>query len=252
MAFITETIAFDRRLQLGNEEFYRPVQMGGNWTKARIGIRFAINGWADMTGSNAAPFLTLDKSFLQLGWGTDANSYFLNDRPTQFLGARIGGSGDNNASPKFNAVQEGTSYYSITSGDFTTIIKNNSGLTQGSRAGMVTGGAVLMAANSPLTTEHELMMTWQRTGSNYVLVDIICPVTAANVQAGKTATQFINDMDNENGTVVAYTNVGRSANNFPYFNLQQDFNFPLNYVSVYWSKATPTIEISHIAVTRFF
>lgn len=44
----------DTRLQLGYEEFVRPLSMGTNWQSLRIGIRFAINDSARVAISNWA------------------------------------------------------------------------------------------------------------------------------------------------------------------------------------------------------
>lgn len=57
MAYITEQFVGDRSVQLGCEDFVRPMPWGTNWTKIRIGIRLATNGYATIGGwSGCAPF----------------------------------------------------------------------------------------------------------------------------------------------------------------------------------------------------
>jgi hypothetical protein len=46
MASIVENIVGDKALQLGNEEFVRPLNFGNNWNYIRIIARVTINGSA--------------------------------------------------------------------------------------------------------------------------------------------------------------------------------------------------------------
>jgi len=42
MAFITETIAGDKRVQIGNEEFMRAFSFGNNWNQITVAWRMTL------------------------------------------------------------------------------------------------------------------------------------------------------------------------------------------------------------------
>jgi hypothetical protein len=249
MAQIVETVLLDRRISLGNEEYLRQLTCGSNWGKIRIGVRFAINGRANIPAGagNAGPLgLTC---FLQLGLGADSTSYFSADRPTQYCGLRFGGSSDNNPAVTFNAVQLNNSYYTWPNTEASPVSKDSTGVvTMGAR--LTTGGTVCAAANGNSSNEHELIATFGRAGGTYTVIDVLCPVTAGAVQAGKTFAQFQSDMVNESAASTVLSNVTRTAANSVLF--PTTITAQLGWVSVYWSRSTPTIEISHIMVTKFF
>lgn len=87
--------------------------------------------------------------------------------------------------------------------------------------------------------------TLLRSGSQILPFDTLYLSTAAVAQAGLTTTQFYQTMESE--TTSSVPAVTRSTHAQVAMTSSQ--NFP--YVFVKWSHAVPTIEITHIAVTRF-
>lgn len=43
MAWFFERFVYNKRIQLGHEEFVRPMSMGTDWNSIRIGVRFCLN-----------------------------------------------------------------------------------------------------------------------------------------------------------------------------------------------------------------
>lgn len=229
MAFITETIVFDRRLQLGNESYVRRMGFGASWSRIRIGIRFAINGRSNIF----VPYLIL-------GVCADPGSVPTNDRSNGTMGAMMQSTGGKDF--LYLARQANNSYYNTQVNSFATYTKLDytvGGATQ-SFIGAVGGGC---SAN---TYEPNCFMIGLAKNNNiYTLTEGIQPTPAQAAAGTKTAAQFLVDMDNETGT--GFSGLSRST----YGAALLTTHTPMPYVFVSWSKATPTIEITHIAVTRF-
>jgi hypothetical protein len=244
MAQIVETILSDRRISLGAEEYYRQCNFGANWGKIRIGIRFAINGRSDI----------VDPAYIQLGLGVDANSYWSSDRPTGAICCRFGGSVSNHPNITFNAVQANNSYYQFASTEVSAFWKDASGVvnTAGDRLG--SGGVYYAVANSATATPHEFFATFTRAGNGYGLNDVWYPqATVGAVQTGKTVAQFQADMINETAVQPAITNVSRVQSGFGPYAFGSGITFPpVSYISVLWTKSTPTLEIANLEVCKFY
>lgn len=229
MAHITETISGDRRIQLGNEGYLRKMHFGANWTKLRIGIRFSINGRSTIV----APSITL-------GVCADANSGYYEDRSNGFIGVYNGVIGNYN----YVHSQAVTSYYTWSSNNMTgTIYKTNDTVSTTN-----TTWGLAMCFSATATPPNVLMVTILKINSAYYLVDEIGP-TFTTVQAGQGLHSFYKAMEDEAGSTIS-ASLSRIANAAP-GNLIGSTNVPMPYVYVGWNKSTPTLEITHIAVTKF-
>jgi hypothetical protein len=227
MAYIVETIAADRRIQLGNESYVRKMSIGPYWQKIRIGIRFSINGRADINGG------TLDAGFC-----VDSESHSGSDRSNGCFGNYASALG----SIGYNAQQLNTSYYSLgLNGVYTFNMLNN--VRTNTSMSLVNQVAYVPATPAPAGM---VAYTWLRTGTSIAVVDTLYHQSGAGAVAGLSTSQFYQYMENENG--VGMTNVFRATHS--QVSMTTGSLFP--YAFVRWSHSTPTIEITHIAVTRFY
>jgi len=236
MAHITETIAFDRRLQLGNEQYIRRMSIGGSWSKLRIGVRFSFNGRSNLPTTGFLGAAT----GLVIGVGVDATSGYFQDRSGGFFGASLG----SGVTGTFYPSQANSSYYDIGTGNSTQIVSRFDAtvLTQGWNF-----GSALQYISASSAQPHEFMVTMTKNNNIYGIADMFAPTNPTSVQAGKTPLAFMSDMDNEIGT--GLVNLTRSSNALNYATLTHAL-FP--YLVVGWNHSTPTVEITHIAVTRFY
>ena len=229
MAHITETIAFDRRLQLGSESYVRKMKFGDSWSKIRIGIRCSFNG-RNSPANNS----------LVIGVCRDADGSPFGTRSSGFFGIKY----SNAANWTYNHGQPTTSF----------LIQNNANTTfrytkfDTTETSVALTHAVAAFAVAP-ATPHVIMMTISRLAGVWTLVDSISPVTAAQVQQGRTVPQFLMDMDDESGTRLG-TGLTRQTTDVANYVPTSKLSFP--YVCIGWIKSLPTIEITHIAVTRFY
>lgn len=227
MAHINETIAFDRRLVLGNEAYVRRMSFGANWSLLRIGVRFAFNGRS-----------TIPLGLSYIGVCSDPDSTLHHDRvPGACLAVSLRGTYD----WTYNARNSDNSYYTSISNGQSAYMKTGSTLSETAFSwGGSTSG---VAANT--MTPHYWIITIYKTGPRFELRDQIMPTGAQIAVGGKSVHQFHMDMDNENGVnLVNSTRVGLAT-------LFGTTHTPLPYVIVGHPKSTPTMEITHISVVKF-
>ena len=82
MAFIVESLAGDRRLQLGGEEFVRPMSFGGRWGRLRIGLRCMVNAATTITNGGFV-----------VGVCSGSTNTFVSSTTTDYIGMVIGSTG---------------------------------------------------------------------------------------------------------------------------------------------------------------
>jgi len=229
MAHITETIAFDRRLQLGSESYVRKMKFGDSWSKIRIGIRCSFNG-RNSPANNS----------LVIGVCRDDNGSPFGTRSSGFFGVKY----SNATSWTYNQGQPTTSF----------LIQNNANTTfrytkfDTTETSVAIIHALTAFAVAP-ATPHLIMITISRLAGVWTLVDTIFPTSAAQVQQGRTVPQFLVDMDDELGTRIG-TGLTRNTHTSADYLTTSTLSFP--YLCIGWIKSLPTIEITHIGVTRFY
>lgn len=229
MAHIVETIVADRRLQLGNEAYCRLMRIGANWLRIRIGVRFSINGRSDIPNCS-----------LSIGVAVDQNSTPAADRSNGCCGFHYIASGASNAT--FNAAQLNNSFYNLLQNGIYAFNKLDN---------VTTYTAMALSNNTPYIgatpcQPGALFGTLQRAGSVIQPVDSLYLSTPAKAQAGLTVTQFYQAMESE--TASAVPALTRSTHS----QTAMTTSAPFPYVFVRWAHSVPTLEITHIAVTRFF
>lgn len=223
MAFIVETIAADRRIQLATEEFVRPMGIGSSWGKIRIGLRLALNGVS-----------TLSTQGFNVGICQGANG-FMSTSTVDYMGVQFSSALPLSSSGlTFNVGPP--AYYQAATSSFITIKK----------VGMVNttanaGALSLFWAAAPTTNHSQLFLDITK-GTTYTLT-AWGPGSAAAGQTDVSASSFLLNMENEAAPATT-TTAALGA-------LAYSGNALFDSISIFWNRSVPTIEISDIAVCRF-
>lgn len=224
MASIVDNYA-GRALQLGNEEFVRKMSFGNNWNSLRIGMRFAVNGTANITAAH-----------LQAGLCSGDVDTFASPNCVQFVGSLLP-SGDNTWTYSAGSFTSNTVFATSTS----TVTK--------------VGSTITPTIQTSVST-HYIAGTAGGTSSVYFtnivrLSDTSVSVQQSITQAGAFADvsfyDFMRGMENEAGGGTAGVTVYGTARVIS--GMATTF---LDTLSIYWNKSTPTIEINDLCVLRFY
>lgn len=235
MAAITELVYGDRQLALAGEEVIRPIPWGNNWNTMRVGIRCAFYGahFGNMVTSFAASVVPHN---LTLGVCSGPQGVF-HDRPKDYIGVKLWA---NTMTITSSAPATHPPYYLASGSTQTNLRKTEAGLVVSSNVSGLQG----YFSSAPHLIRNAIMATFVK-GSPNCTISIHTPNSAATGQTNVTRPLFLSMMS---ATTPSTTYVGSgSANNLAYTG---DLHF--DYVAIGWSKYYPGIEISDIAVTRFF
>jgi hypothetical protein len=228
MANIVETISGDRRLQLGFEEFTRQMGWAADWKKIRVGIRVAFNGSSNITTAN----------FMMGVCNGTANGYKSNT--ADFIGYRFNSVGGWSFVSGPPAYYTGTFNFASISRQGSTDTLNNSS----SASGFVTAvPASIHSAMYVTFTKPQLLPS----ATTLPTVTGHYPNTIANGQLDLVKQEFYRLLESEAvGLDTAYLGTTSVFNMNGYTGTSQ-----FDSVSIYWNNASPTVEISDIAVCRF-
>jgi hypothetical protein len=228
MAFITQTYVGDNTLQLGMEEFVRPMAFGAQWRKIRIGLLFGVYG---NPGVNTSVYAGSNVN-LYVGVCQGVNSGFSNPTPTDaiVLAPFTSNSALNYAT---------TTYWSAGLNPGRLIWKYGSSTTT------VTGGSNSIYGFIPpnrIAWFFDFAMN-PRNASSALLTPStwITYTTPSNV----SRSQFLASMQNEADPALNTSNLLSAS-------LTYAGNFLLDSVCVWWTRSIPTLLISEISVTRFY
>lgn len=223
MALITQKITGDKVMELGSEMFIRPMAMGINWQKIRIGIRYAFNGGSTMPGAG-------------LMLGVCAGTSWDYDSPyVDLVGGHFGSSVFNTL---YTFVAGTPSYYTI---DTTSTL----GVTKYGATVSTSGAATnlsYMSAN-PSASRCIYFVDITRGTSTYT-VKLWLFNSAAAAQTDRNRQTFTGWMMDETtaGGVLAAGSSGTPT----YIG-----GGLLNSVFVRWNKSSVPIDISDLSVVRF-
>lgn len=224
MAAIVQTLTGDNRLQLGREDFVRPMQIGMSWTRLRIGVMFAVNG------VNRFPNGTFLIGVCQGSVG------FSDPNCTDFIGLTPF---SYNAGVSDWVYNVGSSTYAPGANSPSMIQKIASSVTTTSTG--ISNSAACWATISDKRTMAAVELT--KTDGNGILFRLLYPNTVA-VPVDWSVNTFMQDLETETGppnlttsSLIPFTAVGSRL---------------WDNVNIYWSKSAPTLEISTVAAIRFY
>lgn len=225
MASIVETIAGDKRLELGNEEFARAMAMGANWTHLRIGMRVAFNGSANIT---AAEFV--------VGLCQGTSNTYRSGSTTAFIGLGLGHNGT--SWPQDFAFTSGPPAYYSSAAGATALTRVGSTTTP---TYINTSATSQLVTAAPATVRSVVMAEFIKSGTTYTM-RWLAPSTAGQAQADVALASLLFDMDAEPAVAARTTLFASGA---------VTSSGSLDTVSISWNKASPTVEISDVNVVRF-
>lgn len=228
MAFITQTYVGDNALQLGREEFVRPMGFGAQWRKIRIGLLFGVYV---NPGVNTS-YYCYGGVNLYVGVCQGVNSGFSNPAPIDALAI-------NPFTADTLLSYASASYWSSATNPGRLVWKYGSSTTT------VTGGSQsIYGMFPPNRTAWFFDFTLTPRNSGLARVTPATYVTGTT-PTDTTRTQFLTAMQSEDTPGLGTSNTMSAV-------LDYSGNFLLNSVCVWWSRSIPTLLISEISVTRFY
>jgi hypothetical protein len=222
MAFIVDLFStrLDKDLQIGNEEILRPLSIGTNWQKIRIGVRMGIHGSGNVVGAGFA-----------FGVCT-GNSGYKTNLTTEWVGAHFG-----------NLVDASTYTYTIAAPPYYTVGSISfAALTKLAGVATLRGGATQTSYLSALPTTARTMMFIDIAKGTPYTVTTYNPASVANVQTDATTSLFLQGMETD-GTPTGITLPGSTTWTHPGPGL-------MDTLSVTWNRSVPAMNIFDIAVAR--
>jgi hypothetical protein len=230
MAFIVEQFVGDRGIQLGAEDVIRPFSFGTNWSKLRLGVRWAANGYAKIpdgvlpgigvcTGNNAMYSGVCTDAVLLPCWTVGAASTYIGTAPSNFY---------TQAGSNAPLIQQRTGSTTVTgSGGFSSTtgssISANPTLLRGGFFWDITKGTIGAAGIT--------------TGGAYI--------SAAQAVVDMSRGTFLANMENEAGCTGS-TFVAGGAGTLP-----TRFVKDWDSMFVHWIRAVPTLCVYDMTVVRF-
>jgi len=223
MAAITEVFTGDRQLQLGREQYIRPLVIGSNWNKLRVGFRYTMH---IPRGSNATVTMAYGLTCQSKQW-YDANADMVY---TLYSETGL------NAAPTYLITNQGT--YG-TSNFLRCVNQTKVGSTLNTSAGGTNSTSLCVS----ITTRGILATDFTR-GSGTITTQAWGRNNT--VPTDQTQADFLVNMENESPPFLSTTSMpASSALTYAGTGLLDSFWF-------YWSNQVPLINISDIAVCRFY
>lgn len=228
MAYIVEQFVGDRGIQLGYEEFVRPLSFGTNWQKLRLGVHWAFNGSATLP-IGIQP---------RLGFCVGNTGWF--GSPVDAISGVPWGGG----TPQLTGTPPATYYQSSA----TTV------LTQQNIAGSVTNvansynysGASASLYPTTVRSAQFFTLTKGTSGSSAITHQYGGTLTAqAAVDVSRSS--FLAQMENEAAAVSGLTLGTNSATTLA----SGVYTKLWDSIFINWSRAVPTVCIYEICVVRY-
>jgi len=240
MAFISQTLLNDNRLQLGREEFVRPHAFGGQWKKLRIGLHYALNAQTGVTGqSSGAGYFAQYNTFFYVGACQGVNGGYTNPSGTPDAVVLSPFSISSSRTQIITLVSSGLNAFQVSGNPSRGIWK--SGTVETTATG---GSNTLYGSCSPL--RGQMIVDLINNQNNTISFDLYMTGGASNAVTDATRYQFLSNMEQDAPT-----------NNITAFNagtpvVTYNGNNALDCVCIYWERSQPAFEFSEIAVLRLY
>lgn len=243
MAWTFDRYVYNTRLQLGREEFMRPLPMGTNWQSLRVGIRFCANDTARQSMLSA----TLQGLGVGIAIGVcqGTTTRYLDDTITDWIGGGYTGTASGGAGyfTGYGAYTAGTpGYWSMNGSRPSAVRKTGASLTFGSDTSVqwfLTGSGGGGAYNGQFLSG--LYVDIAKGSPNYT-VTVYYAGSAANAQVNITNAVFLANME----TTAAPSNTSSTAKTIAYSGAGL-----FDALSIVSNRSWPHIEIDGIAAVRF-
>lgn len=228
MAFITETFLNDKTLQMGREEFVRPMSIGAGWKKLRLGILFSLYQPYGLLKGNAYALGSQGNYAIGVCEGYDGFT-----KPTTTDAVVI------SPYPATTAWSLGVGYWtaSLNPGKITW----KYGSTESSQ---LTGSIGTTGPLYPTRNAWFFDLALSQRSAGATISGAVWGSTSAGVaQTDVSRTDFLTRIENENAP---------AQQQMTTFTLSYNGNFNLNSVCFYWPRSIPTLLVSEIAALRLY
>ena len=234
MADIVQTIVGDNALRLGNEEFVRPLSFGTNWNFLRIGCRLAFNGTANITTAR-----------FHIGLCVGSTDTFKSDSCVQHVGGAIGPGGPRTL--VYDSVN--LAYYATSSYNGSAVQKVGTTITDYT---CPNGGYAEYFGATSAGRTSVFWSDFKKIGGNQIIVRNLFVNGAVPYANVPTFWDMLYNMeDQEIATDYAkrfsYDSVGPLTSTQTVTCTRVD----MDTLSIYWNKASPTVELSDVCVLRY-
>lgn len=228
MAFITQYMTGDQRIQLGRESFVRKFTWGTNWRRIKIGMLVAVND----------TFTTVYGASFKVGVAAGDSYGYDSPNIVDYIGYMFGG-----------ATWTGVNWTRITSNG-QPAFNISSSITARKVGPVVTVGIGNSASSGTMGVVQSGILT------GYLLtvtkVDIGYDLSGYVYGAGGLAQVSLSDLITscESDTNANSAAWGWNANAYP--TIAYGGSHPFDSLCISWSLSTPTLEIGKIMVTRHY
>lgn len=230
MANIVENILGDKALEIGGEEFVRKLSFGSAWNKIRIGMRFVVNGSANIPAPRR----------LVMGLCEGDQFTYLSGSCLSFAG--IGWGLNNGGAWAYNGA---SGYYGMYAGGSVSYVLSKVGasLTETSTSNNSTHYVKTGLSGTP----HMLLVDLTRASASSYTVRGYAPdgTDILTIPAWLNFMQGVEIEEWETATLGVYVARLNTAT-------ASGLNYNLDTLSIYWSLASPTIEINDVCVLRYY
>jgi len=238
MAWIFDRYNYNQRLQLGREEFIRPLPMGTNWQSLRIGIRFCMND-ASRVGFNTVSSWGFG---IYLGVQEGMTTSFLAETVTDWIGGGAVGSVYPPTGALGGGFTLGTPNYWTANMRPNALRKagaSNTFGTESSVSTFITGSGLGGVLGSQFMEGLYIDIT---KGSPNYSFNIFYPSTAVQAQTNITSAAFLTNVEST-GTPTQSTASGAKT-------VAYSGNALFDHLSVVYTRFWPHLEIDGIAAVR--
>lgn len=224
MAFIVEHIIGDRGIQIGYEDVIRPLSFGTNWTRLRVGVRYAVYGTS-----------AINVPDVRLGFCVGNNGGISNSTTSAIWMKSEGTAGAHivSGTPP-NVYYDSGAAYNLQFYERVNNTTTPAGAFAASRSGF--------SAN-PTALRSILMFDVAKVAGSSSITFNFYYLTAAQVVTDWTRSAFLTAMAND-GTPAGTTNVTSS---YTPTRTQRDWDSAF----IGWARSTPAMCVYDMGVARY-
>lgn len=234
MAFIVEQLAGDKGIQLGYEDVVRPFSFGTNWSKIRVGVLWAMNGYSVMPDATL-PYIGICTGSTSRLSASSTDALWV---PYSYSFAQV--------------LMGGTAparYYQFGNGTSGNVPIQRVGTTSTSLSANLSPTMYSQMSANPSNHYTACMFTVTKgtVGAAAIGCDMIYHSAGAGAGAvGVSRGTFLAAMESENAAISPMSRLSATSTNLP---LRFDKDWDSMFVG--WIRATPTICVSCMTVVRF-
>ena len=235
MAYITQTISTDRRIQLQNETLVRRIPWGTDWTYVRFGVRCSIYPIGSYSSNILYATPIMGFALGPYGWHT-------RNQTTDYIGwSLFNTSSDPWAGGSLPTITGSPPYYNWATTGWFNYAEGvyNAGGNNASYQGISATPATVRSFLSFEVQKSTYGVQLQRTT---IYQAYAMPSSIANMQTDCDFSSFIANMARPNSSLLNAAIIAQTAS--------YAGSAPWDHVFISWPCVYPAFEISDMAITR--